>query len=78
MVSSVKQGYGSLTQLQQPITRLIEQCTSRTYKRIIEKVIEEAERASDTAKTKVKKVAARFMNDELKEVIKKYNKPFNP
>lgn len=57
---------------------LLEAITKDTYARFIDQeVVERARKEVDRARLAVKKIRDQFMNEALKEVIKKYNKPLH-
>ncbi len=57
---------------------LLDAITKDTYGRFIDQeVVERARKEVDRARLAVKKIRDQFMNEALKEVIKKYNKPLH-
>ncbi len=57
---------------------LLDAITKDTYARFIDQeVVARARKEVDRARLAVKKIRDQFMNEALKEVIKKYNKPLH-
>jgi len=81
--ANMKHGLGVLARhrtltFSQVQKNLLEGFTSRTYRRLIDKELETAHREVERARARVKKVQGLFVSGQLKEVLKKYNKPYNP